>query len=778
MACRYVRKGGIKSKIVIFGMTIASVAFTAIIIITNSLVKTIKDDITYRYGNYTMKLAYAEEQLQQKFIDEYCDGELITKDLVGFSNVQNKNICIFACSPKWYENFNCTLKEGKFPSNSNEIIIPETLQTEGCDAGDTINISVYDRFDEEGNPLNELSAKSDRENTRGKNSSEYVIVGIFKVDEGVNIESEADWTLIYAGNEGQTSSHSYIYSTVVTDLDRTYEAFGEAISFNLEYLSAVGATSESTYDTVMTIRWIMIAFVAVAVVFFVGNSALISYKERYRETGNLLSNGATAKQIGLMMFCEILIMSLISIPTGIFIGWSIIRETIDKMSPLFSKMAYIETSFKFVFDIKGVLIITCVVFSVGVISSIIPILLTRNIEPIALITENQVYGIMPHGKTNYRTNILLKLSRAFRKSSRIKNLSSICSISVTMVILILALIICSSLVEEEDKAFRGSPYDISVRRDFKDISDFENWIENNIEQNQYINDFYYVISINDSAELNSPEDFEIIAIPDKMFDNIADEGADFLLCGNETEYVLQDNDYIARSKSLYNEKTFEDYSVGNEVKTAEKIISSELFKNLTCLNGMTGYYMILPLSYAGNFIMGAIEEAEIYLYTDNHRGVAEALAEESEESYIYDLADEHEQSRVTLSVIRFFVAAFTIIIFVISFLNLFFTTAAGILLRKRDYSLLVSLGASAKQIDKIIICEYARQLVDILIIGNLIITGALIILKIMIFKDNLAISPLMIVPVETAVIIVYMLATGYGCIKAKQEKEYVIRREY
>ena len=153
---------------------------------------------------------------------------------------------------------------------------------------------------------------------------------------------EADWTLIYAGNEGQTSSHSYIYSTVVTDLDRTYEAFGEAISFNLEYLSAVGATSESTYDTVMTIRWIMIAFVAVAVVFFVGNSALISYKERYRETGNLLSNGATAKQIGLMMFCEILIMSLISIPTGIFIGWSIIRETIDKMSPLFSKMAYIN----------------------------------------------------------------------------------------------------------------------------------------------------------------------------------------------------------------------------------------------------------------------------------------------------------------------------------------------------------------------------------------------------------------------------------------------------
>lgn len=106
--------------------------------------------------------------------------------------------------------------------------------------------------------------------------------------------------------------------TAVEDL----KALGtkDQVSINTYLLQAQGAGEESLYlGSYMVVR-VIIAIVVISTIAVIYNSFQISVMERIKEIGFLRTVGATPKQIRKMILREATLLSLIGIPIGLFFG--------------------------------------------------------------------------------------------------------------------------------------------------------------------------------------------------------------------------------------------------------------------------------------------------------------------------------------------------------------------------------------------------------------------------------------------------------------------------
>lgn len=221
------------------------------------------------------------------------------------------------------------LTEGDYPKNSNELILNnKTKDYLGINLGDNIKLREV-QFDENGNEVLTNNYKT------------YKIVGFlqeqFEIGEGVfsgetfldNLEDNKEYNVFFKviNNKNKTKLVNEKFDNL--NLDRNFNY----INVNNDLLALIG---ESEYTGINTVVKVVVVFVLLiiilATIFLIYNAINISVTERMTQFAILRSIGATPKQISNIVIKEGLAMCLLSIPFGIVFGFLGVWTTVKIMN--------------------------------------------------------------------------------------------------------------------------------------------------------------------------------------------------------------------------------------------------------------------------------------------------------------------------------------------------------------------------------------------------------------------------------------------------------------
>ena len=298
-----------------------------------------------------------------KFINNRNVEKLNITEGLGYAKIDSKNedkpyAYLKGFTKDALNNLSVRLVKGRLPENTNEIVIPTHLKTNGrldLKLNDSITLEVGKRIDSKGS---ELSQSDKYQNTAGEQLVEmqtktYKIVGIIE-RPATNIEyyTAPGYTFITYIDSKNLSGNVDIYAKFTKDgvknWDKTIanilgvsqvlfrkvynqeiesekltEQLKKTYMFDMnKYLidletNPISSTSMGDLGKVLAIVIVIIVFTSI---FCIKNSFDISITEKIRQYGMLRSIGATKKQIKRNVFYEATILGLIGIPLGIILG--------------------------------------------------------------------------------------------------------------------------------------------------------------------------------------------------------------------------------------------------------------------------------------------------------------------------------------------------------------------------------------------------------------------------------------------------------------------------
>ena len=358
--------------VTIIGIMLSVSLITAVATMYNSAIKSLINFEIREKGDFHV----AYYNVPQEEIDTFKNNRSIdTLNLVeniGYAKIDSKNeykpyAYIKAFTKSSLNNLSIKLVEGRLPENSNEILIPTHLKTNGritLNVGDVITLDVGTRVDNEGyelNQINPLYTNDDgtaSEKIVNTTSKTYKVVGIIE-RPATNIEgyTAPGYTFITYFNENNINNFVDIYAKYNKDgVKRAYEVTANIIGVDevlfTKYYSGESMSEEefnkytdqiakTKYDININdylidletnpikssgigglgiVVGIVMAIIVVTSVFCIKNSFDISITEKIKQYGMLRSIGATKKQIKHNVFYEASILGLIGIPLGILAG--------------------------------------------------------------------------------------------------------------------------------------------------------------------------------------------------------------------------------------------------------------------------------------------------------------------------------------------------------------------------------------------------------------------------------------------------------------------------
>ena len=244
--------------------------------------------------------------------------------------------------PNDFLNLPFNLIEGRYPANSDEVVISESIISNGkvnYEVGDTITLNIGDRFacgnkvlstnylpyELMYNDNEEIVCES--EELHVLETREVKVVGIIE-RPNYRIESydDAGYTILTTSLESDA-----VTTYAILKNPRNYEDAlkklenlalpDDAIQLNNEVLRwEVFKFSDGTTNMLLAIISVLILIIMVTSIFCIRNSFAISTMEKTKMFGMLSSVGATKKQIKKCVLKEACIIGLICIPFGILSG--------------------------------------------------------------------------------------------------------------------------------------------------------------------------------------------------------------------------------------------------------------------------------------------------------------------------------------------------------------------------------------------------------------------------------------------------------------------------
>nr|MBP3259043.1 ABC transporter permease [Bacilli bacterium] len=311
---------------------------------------------------------------------------------VGYSKIDSKNdykpyAYIKSFNKKALESLSVNLVEGRMPENSNEILVPLHLKTNGrleIKVGEELTLEVGNR-ELDGTTLNQFNPYQDGEQLVDTTSHKYKVVGITERPAN-NIEGyEAPgYTFITYGEDIDDGLYDVYTKYNKQGLKKLYEVTGNILgvdgikfdkcmnefeNMSKEELDACDElTSNIKYNTTAneylialetnplksdmvtgleTFVIIIVIIIIVTSVFCIKNSFDISITEKIKQYGMLKSIGSTQKQIKKNVYYEATILGLFGIPLGVLLGF-LASFILMIISNLFVKdLIQVDLSFSF-----------------------------------------------------------------------------------------------------------------------------------------------------------------------------------------------------------------------------------------------------------------------------------------------------------------------------------------------------------------------------------------------------------------------------------------------
>lgn len=672
--------------------------------------------------------------------------------------------------------FKTELTEGRLPENGSELIISD-------EAKEYLKLELNDKI-----TLNEINYKNEKEIKVGV--KEFTIVGFTKE----SFPSDGTWLNGITFLEKIENNKTYDIKFTVKDNKNKYQTVlskakrlnieEELIDSNNDLLALRGQSEyKGINDVIKGISIFVIIIIMITTIFLIYNTINISITEGMAEFGILRSIGATPKQIRNLVIKESLILCLISIPFGVlsgFIGvWitvkllesnismmfndsiltvkfypSIILFTLiigvitifiasfgparkaGKVSPISIIKGSSGGSIKYyngkivrkIFGVEGWVayknirknskrfIVTILSLSISLIMFILFTTLNmKRLDELAYINKSS----LTHGNIYLRKDIVNEVS------DKIKNINGIDEVYIQPYLWLEYLALDPALITDEFKSSYGYESDEFLNNitilGYDDNSLKELGVENGLKDGEVIiiNSFarYNEDGKLENINISNLEEDDTFKIPVSNFSTLEENFLGLLI-----EDLNNDNCIEFKVKKILDKNPFEsDYNYDFKI-----IMSKDFLEKIN-----TSEYIRYELKFK---------------YTNiNDEKLTESASNEIqsiEEDYkltLNDLNADNKMQQQMWTVINMFVYGFIVIISLIGIVNVVNTISLNILLKKKEFGTLGTIGMSERQLSKMVILEGMLHGIISSIIGGIISLG-LVLIAVKIINFGLTVS--------------------------------------
>ena len=353
-----------RTLVTIIGILLSTALITVVAGMITSGKATLQDYFIKNNGDYQVEFKdVPTEDLSYIAENRNIDNYFLTSD-IGYArleesaNVDKPYVNIIGIENSAQTNLPIKMVEGRFPTNSNELLISKSIISNGeveLKVGDKMTLDISKRL-LEGKELTQDDIYTQDESLETMYTKEYTIVGIMeRLNYTLEPYSAPGYTVLTYLDVNNLGDTANIYANFTKDGVRNYEevlcnilgldveeqkansymgimelSTGMSkedvgskynISLNRDVLQFEGVGVNSSYMRMLyLIGIVVVVIIIISSVFVIRNSFAISITERTRQYGMLSSIGATKKQIRKNVLFEGVILGLIGIPSGILLG--------------------------------------------------------------------------------------------------------------------------------------------------------------------------------------------------------------------------------------------------------------------------------------------------------------------------------------------------------------------------------------------------------------------------------------------------------------------------
>ncbi|MRZ79445.1 FtsX-like permease family protein [Paeniclostridium sordellii] len=362
--------------------------------------------------------------IKKEDVDKITKSSGISKssisDNLGYSKLSNekKNLVqVKAFDKNGFEGYQIKLKEGRFPTNSNEIVLSErAMPLIDKKVGDSINLNIGKRVDKNQKEI-EIPIVHDNETIVDGKSKNFKIVGVMNKLED-DIDNDVVSGITYLDIKEKTKGDKVDVAICANEPSEIYEIAPaiskklglkvasnddsddmiynndngvayENLSFNEHLLRLKGASAYANINrSINAAMFVVTTLVVVCTVATIYNAFSISINDRKKQFGILNSIGATKSQIMKIVFIEAIVVSVIGIPLGLITGTFAIDLIFKIIKYMFSSSVIAHLNLRVVYNPYVIILSAVIVLLTILVSAILPALNAAKTPPLEAIKNS------------------------------------------------------------------------------------------------------------------------------------------------------------------------------------------------------------------------------------------------------------------------------------------------------------------------------------------------------------------------------------------------------
>ncbi|MDK2564044.1 FtsX-like permease family protein [Romboutsia sedimentorum] len=307
-----------------------------------------------------------------------------------------------------FKGYQMKLKEGKLPTNSNEIVLSErAMPLINKKIGDKITLNIGNRIDKNGKYI-EISILDDNETIVDGRNKDFKIVGIINKPQNdigndvvsgityLDIKEQSNNDTLNVAISANEPSEIYEIATKISknlglkvvSSDDSGVAY-ENLLFNEELLILEAASAYSNInEAIYIILFIVITLVVACTIATVYNAFSISISERKKQFGILNSIGTTKSQVMKLVLLEAIVVSIIGIPLGLVTGTFVIDLVFKLIQSLFNSSIVATMNLRVVYKPYIIIGSAVIVLLTIIVSAILPALNAAKTSPLEAIKNS------------------------------------------------------------------------------------------------------------------------------------------------------------------------------------------------------------------------------------------------------------------------------------------------------------------------------------------------------------------------------------------------------
>lgn len=490
-----------RTLITIIGVIISVAMITAVATLGISYLDLMKRQVITNDGEWHVLYSNVNKKNINSLKDNSNTESMILSKEIGYSylkdskNKRKPYLYLKAYNSEGFNKFPVKLTEGRFPNNSNEIVIPKSIVNDAkvnYRISDTLNIGIGKRIFKESKNTNisltqddPLSSNSDNveEFLTTEFSKSYKIVGIIEPYRFEPTSAPGYTVFTYLDENELISEDKVNVSIILKNVNN--KLFDEAksiasdnniekVSFNTTLLRYYGVIKDDLLKKMLvSLSTIIMIIIMIGSISLIHNAFSISVSERSRHLGMLSSIGATKTQKRNSVFFEGLLIGVISIPLGIVFGLCGIGITFIFINSLIQGALGITEKFKLVISPLSIFVALIVSLITIFISTYRPARLASKLSAIDAIRQTSDLKI---SKKEVKTSILtsklfgiegdLALRNIKRNRSRYRSI--VFSLIISLILFLSVTSFTDSLKKSVEMTLEGVNFDLQMSLNIED----------------------------------------------------------------------------------------------------------------------------------------------------------------------------------------------------------------------------------------------------------------------------------------------------------------------